>query len=145
MSQLLLVLSNEGSPKMKKLWLTLGLLLSLTPAQAQPFTMPPPAGIEVTAPYGKTTVLTKVTIAVTNTYQQALAANSLRLGCTIQYIAVAGTVGYVYFGSDPSDNTTSFQLVNGQTISCATATGGVLSDRVTVTGTGTDIFVVGTQ
>lgn len=94
---------------------------------------------------GKTTTEAKVTIAVTNTYQQALAASAPRTGCTIQYIAVAGSKGYVFFGSAPADTTTSFQLTNGQSINCAIGGIAVATDAVQVTGTGTDIFVVSNQ
>jgi len=99
-----------------------------------------------TAPVQQTATTTeaKVTVAVTNTYQQALAASATRKGCTIQYIAVGGTKGFVFFGSAPADTTTSFQLANGQTASC-NAPGVTLTDAVQVTGTGTDIFVVTNQ
>lgn len=94
---------------------------------------------------GKTTTGTKATVAVTNTYVQALASSATRTGCTIQYIAVAGTKGYVFFGSAPADTTTSFQLTNGQSLNCAIGGLGVATDAVQVTGTATDIFVVSTQ
>jgi hypothetical protein len=87
----------------------------------------------------------KVTVSVTNTYQQALASSTTRYGCTIQYVAVAGTVGYVYFGSAPADTTTSFQLSNGQSINCGAGGGAVATDAIQVTGTATDIFVVSQQ
>lgn len=99
--------------------------------------------VTATQPTGTTTEA-KVTVAVTSTYQQALAASATRKGCTIQYIAVGGTKGYVFFGSAPADTTTSFQLTNGQAINCG-APGVTLTDAVQVTGTGTDIFVVSNQ
>lgn len=92
-----------------------------------------------------TTAQVKLTVAVTNTYQQALASNASRNGCTIQYIAVAGTKGYVFFGASPSDTTTSFQLQSGQAINCAVGGLAVATDAVQVTGTGTDIFVISSQ
>jgi hypothetical protein len=98
----------------------------------------------VVANQGGATTPAKVTIAVTNTYQQALAPAASRKGCTLQYIAVAGTKGFVFFGSAPGDTTTSFQLVNGQSISCSVP-GLVLTDAVQVTATATDIFVVTNQ
>lgn len=104
-----------------------------------------PSGTQTVGPVGKTTTEAKVTVAVTNTYQQALASSATRFGCTIQYIAVAGTKGYVFFGSSPADTTTSFQLTNGQTISCAVGGVVVATDAVQVTGTGTDIFIVSNQ
>lgn len=102
-----------------------------------------PNAVTATQQTGATTQA-KVTISVTNTYQQALASSATRKGCTIQYIAVVGTKGYVFFGSAPADTTTSFQLTNGQAISC-NAAGVTLTDAVQVTATGTDIFVVSNQ
>lgn len=96
-----------------------------------------------TQPTG-TTTQAKVTISVTNTYQQALASSATRKGCTIQYVAVAGTKGFVFIGSAPADTTTSFQLTNGQSINCE-APGVTLTDAVQVTATGTDIFIVSNQ
>lgn len=122
-----------------------GLILLSLPALGQPFPMPPPGGISVTAPYGKGNASTqaKVTIAATNTFLQALAANPLRLGCLIQY---TGThVGYVFFGPTPADTTTSFQLTAGQSISCSTITGGVNNGPIQVTATSGDTFVVAEQ
>lgn len=98
-----------------------------------------------TAPNGKTTTEAKVTVAVTNTYQQALASSATRAGCTIQYVAVAGSKGFVFFGAPPADTTTSFQLTNGQSINCTIGGAGVATDAVQVTATGTDIFVVSNQ
>lgn len=129
---------------MRNLWLALCLSLGLAPAQGQPFTMPPPAGIIVTAPYGKSTVQVKVTIAVTSTFQTALAASSLRLGCLIQN---NGThTMYVFFGtSTPADLTTSIQLAAGQAVQCSTATGGIATDLIQITGTSGDVAVVSSQ
>lgn len=97
------------------------------------------------APSRRTTTQAKTTIAVTNTYIQALAASTTRMGCTIQYIAVVGTKGFVFFGASPADTTTSFQLTNGQSINCALGGTGVATDAVQVTATGTDIFIVSNQ
>lgn len=94
---------------------------------------------------GKTTTEAKVTIAATNTYQTALASSSARVGCTIQYIAVAGTKGYVFFGSTPADTTTSFQLTSGQALNCAIGGTAVATDAIQVTATQNDIFVVSNQ
>lgn len=145
---------------MRRLWFLLILLLA-SPAAAQnvnlncltgtsnPFWLPASSTnpCPVTGLIGNqtgTTTQAKVTIAVTNTYQQALASSTTRKGCTIQYVAVAGTKGYVFFGSAPADTTTSFQLTNGQAINCQTP-GVTLTDAVQLTGTGTDIFVVTNQ
>lgn len=94
---------------------------------------------------GKTTTEAKLTVSVSNTYQQALASNSSRTGCTVQYISVAGSKGYVYFGSAPADTTTSFQLVNGQALNCSIGGVAVATDAINVTGTATDIFVISSQ
>lgn len=94
---------------------------------------------------GKTTTEAKVTVAVTNTYQTALASSASRTGCTVQYIGVAGTKGYVFFGTSPADTTTSFQLSNGQALNCAIGGTAVATDAIQVTGTGTDIFIVSNQ
>lgn len=93
----------------------------------------------------KTTTQAKVTIAVTNTYQQAIASSASRVGCTIQYIAVAGTKGYVFLGAAPADTTTSFQLTNGQTLNCNIGGVAVAQDAIQVTATATDIFIVANQ
>lgn len=103
-----------------------------------------PSGSQAT-PLGKTTTEAKVTVSVTNTYQTALASAASRVGCTIQYIAIAGTKGFVFFGASPADTTTSFQLTNGQSITCAIGGTAVATDAVQVTGTGTDIFIVSNQ
>lgn len=92
-----------------------------------------------------TSTPSKITIASTSTYQQALASNSSRKGCTIQYIAVAGTKGFVIFaGSAPGDTTTSFQLGNGDSVNCQTP-GMTIPDAIQVTATIGDIFVVTQQ
>lgn len=96
--------------------------------------------------FASTTTQAKVTVAVTSTFQAALASSTTRKGCTVQYVAVAGTKGYVFFGSStPSDLTTSFQLTAGQAINCSIGGLGVATDQILVTGTGTDIFVISSQ
>lgn len=93
-----------------------------------------------------TTTELPVTVAVTNTFQQALAASGTRKGCTIQYIAVAGSKGFVFFGSStPGSTATSFQLGDKQALNCAVGGLGVATDQVLVTGTATDIFIVSNQ
>lgn len=86
---------------------------------------------------------TKLTIAVTNTYQQALASSSSRKGCLLQN---NGThTAYVFFGAAPADTTTSFQLSAGQGISCAVGGIATLGTAVNVTGTAGDVIVVSSQ
>jgi hypothetical protein len=99
---------------------------------------------------GKSTTQVKITVAVTNTYVLALAANTARAGCAIQYIPAANTdVGYVFFGASPADTTTSFRL--GDTapefsgMTCAIGGTGVATDSIFVTGTSGDIFIVSSQ
>lgn len=92
-----------------------------------------------------TTTEAKLTIAVTGTYQQALPSTVGRKGCTVQYIAVAGTKGFVFLGAAPPDTTTSFQLTNGQSLNCAVGGLGVATDAINVTATATDIFIVSNQ
>ena len=119
-------------------------LLLTSPLAAQPFTMPPPGGIVVTAPYGKSTTQAKVTIAVTNTFQVALAANTLRLGCAIQN--TGANTAFVFFGSaTPADTTTSFRLAQNQSLNCAIGGGAVATDQILVTGTANDVLIVSSQ
>lgn len=92
-----------------------------------------------------TTTQAKITIAVTGTYQQALPSTVGRKGCTVQYIAVAGTKGFVFLGAAPPNTTTSFQLTNGQSLNCAVGGLGVASDAINVTATTNDIFIVSNQ
>lgn len=89
------------------------------------------------------TTQTKGTIAVTNTFQQALSASGPRLGCTIQN---NGThTMYVFFGdTTPADTTTSFQVAPGGSIYCSAGVV-VLYGQVLITGTANDVFVVSNQ
>ncbi len=120
-------------------------ILGAAPSLTNPLWVFPATGATwVVGPQAKTTTQAKVTVAVTNTYQQALASSASRAGCTLQYIAVAGTKGYVFFGATPADTTTSFQLTNGQSINCSLGEG-IATDAVQVTATGTDIFIVSNQ
>jgi hypothetical protein len=85
-------------------------------------------------------VVAGVTIAVTNTFQQALPSFP-RFSCLIQY--TGGNTGYVFFG--PIGNATtanSIQLKAQQGVSCANVDDTVITDAVNVSGTATDTFVV---
>lgn len=96
-------------------------------------------------PVDSTTTMSSITVLVANTYQQALASAPARKGCTVQYVTVAGTKGFVFFGAAPGSTATSFQLANGQSISCQSASV-IASDAVQVTANGIgDIFIVSTQ
>lgn len=110
-------------------------------------TNPMPITGTVTAnsdPTGTTSTQVKVTIAVTNTFQTALAASSTRLGCLLQNNG--SNAAYVFFGSStPADLTTSFKLTTGQAISCAVGGVIVATDQIQVTGTANDVLVVSSQ
>ena len=102
-------------------------------------------GAGAVEPLGATTTASS-TIAVTNTFQSALPSpgTSKRNGCNIQN---TGThTEYVYFGAIASATTSNaYQLSPGQPISCATYSGGVLQDAVSITGTAGDGYVVTSQ
>ena len=101
-----------------------------------------PAG--ATSPLGATTTTATSTISVTNTFQVALAGNTYRNACLIQN---TGThTEYVYFGATGSATTSNaFPISPGQTISCATVNGLVLTDIVNITGTAGDGYIVTSQ
>lgn len=89
---------------------------------------------------------TKVTIAVTNTFQQlfATALASSRSGCTIQNLGTHTM--FVFFGTAaPADTTTSFQIAAQQTIGCGASGAGVLTDNVWLTGTANDVAITASQ
>lgn len=91
----------------------------------------------------RTTTTASGTIAVTNTFQTALALQSTRNNCTLQN---QGThTMYVHFGV-LADATLAkaFQLAAGQAITCSNP-GVVLTDAVNVTGTSGDAYVVTSQ
>lgn len=85
----------------------------------------------------------KVTIAMTNTYQQALASNASRKGCLIQNNGA--NAAYVFFGTAPADTTTSFKLTTGQALACAVGGIATLGTAINVTGTAGDVLVVSSQ
>lgn len=88
------------------------------------------------------TVQGKLTVSVTNTYQQIIPPDQSRKDCLIQYIPVAGTKGFIFFGAAaPADTTTSFQLGASQSINCSSAQF-AQKKGIWVTATGTDIFVL---
>lgn len=91
-----------------------------------------------------TTTAASGTIAVTNTFQAALASSASRRGCVLQN---QGThTMFVFFGAIGSATTgTSLQVAPGQTVSCSNAGGLVLTDAVNVTGTSGDAYVVDSQ
>lgn len=96
-----------------------------------------------TQPITGTTTTANSTIAVTNTFQAALASSATRKGCTLQN---TGThVQYIYFGTIGSATTSNaYQISPGQTISCAAGVI-VLTDAVGITGTAGDGYIVTSQ
>lgn len=95
------------------------------------------------APAAGTTTMAGGTIAVTNTFQQALAASATRKGCTLQNNDT--NVMLVFFGTIGSASlTNSFKLAAGQAMSCNVGNV-VLTDAVNVTGTATGAFVISNQ
>jgi hypothetical protein len=110
------------------------------PSQCWPVT--PSFGFPTAVAGGSTTHVGS-TIAVTNTFQAALAASSARKGCMLQNNG--SNAMYVFFGSVGSATTSnSIKLAGGQTVSC-NAPGVVITDAVNVTGTATDAYVVTSQ
>ena len=92
---------------------------------------------------GTTTTVANSTIAVTNTFQAALAASTARKGCLFQN---QGThVMYAFFGAIGGATTAkSIQIQAGQTLSCNTGLI-VLTDAFNITGTAGDAYVVNSQ
>lgn len=119
----------------KILGLVLSALLWVAPASAQYAT---------TKPFGVPNTTVSITITATGTPQTALALKTGRIGCGG---VNAGThVMYIYFGLIGNALTTnSYPIQPGQTFSCATATGAVITDAVIVLGTSGDILVVTSQ
>lgn len=83
------------------------------------------------------------TIAVTNTFQQALAARDARTGCTLQNTGTNAM--YVYFGATADATIAkSFKLTAGQSISCGIGNV-ILTDAIQITGTATEAYAVASQ
>lgn len=100
-------------------------------------------------PNGVTTTPTAYTVTTANTFQSVLAASATRKGCLLQNTnASGGDVEYVFFGANVSaTKATSVQVSPGGAISCATGSGQVLTDNVSVTSaaSGSDTGVVTSQ
>lgn len=89
------------------------------------------------------------TIAATGTFQSVAPEDTSvqrgRTGCLIQNLSTTNNM-YVYFGPIASAlTTTSVTLSAGQAVNCATASGGVITDQVSITGTIGDAFYAGFQ
>lgn len=102
-----------------------------------------PGAPSTVTPVGGVTTTANSTIAVTNTFQTAIAASATRLSCTLQN---QGThTMYVFFGAlGGASLGASFQLAPGQPISCDSGVM-VATDAVEVTGTAGDAYVVTKQ
>lgn len=127
---------------MRKIVLFAGLLaapLMWAPAEAQQTV--------ITQPQGVTTLNKSGTIAVTNTFQQVLAASTNtrgRTGCLVQNNG--SNAMYVFAGAISSATTAkSVKLASGQGFNCSTGNGGVLKDQISITGTSGDAFYAGEQ
>lgn len=109
----------------------LSLLMLAAPAMAQ--------GVMKTQPLGASSAVSSGTIAVTNTFQAAIASDVTRKGCRIQNLG-ANTM-YVYVGAITSATTaSSFQLATKGTFDCAFG-GVVATDAINITGTAADGYV----
>jgi len=105
------------------------LALLLAPARAQ---------------LGVGTVVNNGSIAITSTFQQVLAGNGTRKGCTIQN---QGThVMYVYPGVASAATTgASLMLQPGQVFLCQSTGSSVITDPISMTGTAGDAWVANEQ
>lgn len=87
------------------------------------------------------------TIAVTNTFQSIQISTAGRKGCLIQNQSTTDPM-WVFFGPIGSATKgTSFELdsTHGLAISCSVGGLGVVTDQVSITGTGTDAFTANFQ
>lgn len=89
------------------------------------------------------TTQTSVTIAVTNTFQTALAARASRAGCLIQNNGTNAM--YAFFGSGSPTTAKSFKIAAGGTINCSAAADLIITDLIRITGTSGDVAAVSEQ
>ena len=99
------------------------------------------------APLPKLSTIASAAIAVTNTYQQALPLETGRAGCTIQnnganpMYVILDNLG---LSTPPTGIITALKIAAGQSLICNT--GGVtIADKIWITGTAADVFVVTRQ
>jgi hypothetical protein len=84
------------------------------------------------------------TVAVTNTFQSIQIASATRKGCSIQNNGTNSM--WVFFGPIASaTKNSSVQLSSGQSVTCASGSGGVLGDQISITGTAADVFFAAVQ
>lgn len=93
----------------------------------------------IAAPLAVTPTNDSLSLTTGGTAQTAIAANTTRKGCTVQNPATATDQGiataenaYVNFTGTAAAASTSFELVPGQTISCAPFGTGVITAAVSV-------------
>lgn len=119
--------------------IALGLLLAL-PAEAQTTVITQPQGVT-------TNNVPSASIASGGTYQSVFAADTSsrgRVACTV--INYGTHTMYVFAGAIASaTHARSVQLAAGQAFYCATASGGVLKDQISVDGTTSDAFYAAVQ
>lgn len=124
---------------MRKFLIALGLLSFISAAYAVSTTPGPVTSTNVSG-----------TIAVTNTFQSIIPANTNTKGCLVQNNG-ANTM-WVYFGTiGGATKPKAFQLrppgtgIQGGWVSCATGGGSIITDQVSITGTATDAFTAAYQ
>lgn len=97
------------------------------------------------APLGATSTNVSSTIAVTNTFQSVITANTNfnRTGCTLQNNG--SNTMYVFFGPIASATLAkSVKLAVGQSVNCNSAPV-TLNDQVSITGTATEAYFAAYQ
>ncbi len=91
-----------------------------------------------TKPTGGTTTDSSSTVTAGGTFQSAIAASATRLGCLVENPVSATETLFVFPGANGSATTAnSVSLAPGAAFSCATGTGAVLTDNISVTATTT--------
>ena len=106
-----------------------------------------PSSGTITTPLAVTTTNDSSTVTLGGTFQSAIASSSTRKGCFIENPTTATEPLYVFFGANGSATTAnSISLAAGASVNCATQTGAVLTDNVSVTATtSTHAFVAMNQ
>jgi len=96
------------------------------------------------AQQGTATTIANGTIVITSTFQQILAGNGTRRGCTIQN--QGSHVMYVYPGVTTAATTAASLLLQpGQTFLCQATGSSVITDPISMTGTSGDAWVANEQ
>ncbi len=103
------------------------------------------SAIDPRAPLNSRSTSTSVTIATADTFQSVLPANERRLGCLIQNKSTGAAIVRVYLGAPAAAASgRSMDLDAGDIFSCATGSGMVVTDEVSVASSeaGTPVVVV---